>query len=150
MMTCSDEATVGVVSTFIKMGFSFQEVLEGYFWVGTTACLLYLMLMTESPTLHLLQDGMNSKKAISAFNYIAWFNGISYRISEDATFTLEKPSDEVSLNFSKSRISLASHDNTDKDVNSMLKKVQKLSSCNAASRMHWMLCFRSVMKRSTV
>jgi hypothetical protein len=64
-----------------------QPVMEVSFWIGVLGCLLYVLIIPESPIWYFLKDP-NSKAGIEILNGIAKINGSVLRIPEDATLDL--------------------------------------------------------------
>lgn len=58
-------------------------MLQGIYYVGLAATVLYMVLIPDSPRWLLMRDP-NSQEGIKALNFIAWFNGSQYRIPSDA------------------------------------------------------------------
>jgi hypothetical protein len=58
------------------------------FYIGTVACLLYLLIIPESPRWLFVKYGSNSQEAIKVLNYIAKFNGSNKIIPQSAIFDI--------------------------------------------------------------
>ena len=56
--------------------------------LGIVCSIIYLWIIPESPRWMFLKKGGNCQEAIKNLNYIAWFNGSSYRIPENAVCDL--------------------------------------------------------------
>ena len=54
--------------------------------IGVGTCVLYIVLIPESPQWLFMNKGSNSQEAIANLNYIAKFNGSRHRIPSDANF----------------------------------------------------------------
>ena len=54
--------------------------------IGAITCVLYIVLIPESPQWLFMNKGSNSQQAISILNYIAKFNGSRHSIPSDANF----------------------------------------------------------------
>ena len=81
------------VSLFMQMGLFYkyysrdaQLFLNISFVVGLINCVLYLLLIPESPKWLFMKKGSNSQEAIAVLNYIAWFNSSTFTVPNDAYF----------------------------------------------------------------
>ena len=87
---CSCINILDALSPAIAGGFFLFIALDVYpLYIGTvissaTAYLIILFFNLETP-MWLLHNG-KTKEAISVLNYIAWFNGVEYRVPNDAAF----------------------------------------------------------------
>mmetsp|Transcript_12808 Transcript_12808/g.21674 ORF Transcript_12808/g.21674 Transcript_12808/m.21674 type:complete len:203 (-) Transcript_12808:1054-1662(-) len=88
---CATTMNAFDASTLFTIGFclKFVEsdvvvVVETMNAIGSLAIILYLLFVPESP--RWLMVNQRSKESIKVLNYIAWFNGSSYRIPEQAQF----------------------------------------------------------------
>ena len=118
-----------------------DNFLRTWFYLGCTAIFLYFLVIPESPRWLLMQDP-SSKKGITALNYIAWFNGSSYRVPLDTYFNrvdedimnisaVATPRMPLKLNISiqedrKSYLPLASTKKHGFDWNKVVKQIKKL------------------------
>ena len=88
---CSEYMVLGIFYQFIEP--NTDKLLILYFLIGILACILYMAFIPESPFWLIVNEGENSQKAISNLNYIAMFNGSSYRIPTDTLIALKETTD---------------------------------------------------------
>jgi len=70
--------------------------------------ILYLLIVPESPKWLLIKKGSRSKEAIKVLNYIAWFNGTTYRVPPNTEIEIDDIEKlPKQLNLSHSRTNLA-------------------------------------------
>ena len=74
VITAFDASSLALMCLGLKLGYSFQTILEFFFYLGLFASALYLLVLPESPIFYFLNEGSKSKNGIDALNYIAWFN----------------------------------------------------------------------------
>jgi len=84
-----DEASIFIISCILKFVVNDIDLVFKSAWViGTIACLIYMILVPESPKWLFLQDGTRSRRAMSSLNYIAMINGSDKRVPYHAEFDL--------------------------------------------------------------
>lgn len=83
---CSNILIVGVFHQYISRSSDKMHTL--FFVIGSISCVSYLLIAPESPQWLVLKEGENSQQAIANLNYIAWFNGSSYRIPKNTSLLI--------------------------------------------------------------
>lgn len=128
--------------------------MEAYHFAGVIATILYFIIVPESPVWYILRDGLNSPDAIASLNYIAWFNGSSYRVPPNARIGLslettvqsQRRDNSISMSVSamqRSMLNLTSMtvDRASKrtDFSKAFVILRELYSCSEESWMHMKL-----------
>ena len=89
LITAFDSGSPLFACIFFKFFRPDEELLlKIHFWFGFAGCIVFLIFIPESPRWLFLSKGANSAEAINVLNYIAWFNGSSMIIPQDATFDI--------------------------------------------------------------
>lgn len=65
-----------------------DKILHILYIIGWVASILYLIIIPESPKWLIIREGPRSKQAIKILNYIAWFNGSTYRVPSNTKIDL--------------------------------------------------------------
>ena len=151
VINCFDSLTVGITSCLLLCGLRYQQALAAYYFVGLAATILYFLLVPETPTWHFLKDGTNSQDGIAVLNYIAWLNGVEYRVPPtakiglalDATVEQSRRNINVSMSVSAMHRSMLNYtsvtvgrENTKTAIQVAKKTFKELYNCSAPSRMH--------------
>ena len=87
IITGLDTLTISVSCIFYKYVTSDMNYFFSIMYIiGAITCVLYIILVPESPQWLFMNKGSNSQEAIAILNYIAKFNGSKHRIPSDANF----------------------------------------------------------------
>ena len=86
IISAYDVTTLVVISFALKWTGDLNIVFEYAHYVGVAASMVFLVLMKESPKHLLISNTRNSQQALQIFDYIARFNGSSFRLPRDAYF----------------------------------------------------------------
>jgi len=65
-----------------------DKILHISYIIGFVASILYLIIIPESPKWLIIRQGPKSQKAIKILNYIAWFNGSTFRVPSNTKIYL--------------------------------------------------------------
>ena len=103
LITAFDSGTLMVICIYFKF-FSrdVQAFYEFFFYLGVVFTLVLIVVVPESPSWLIVKQGPNSKDAIDVLNYMAWFNGVSFRIPKDAYFDVIGQAVEEDLSVNRS------------------------------------------------
>lgn len=94
-----DTLTIVMACVFFECFKTESTLLRGFYYLGMASIGLFIFVVPESP-LYLLKRDPGSKEARSLLNYVAWFNGSNYRISENAQLISSDVSDKsVNMSF---------------------------------------------------
>ena len=108
LINAYDCSTLALLSVFFKfVEPDTDRVLNIGYAIGLGASILYLLLVPESPKWLLIKQGPRSKEAIKVLNYIAWFNGSTYRVPPNTEIdVIEKIPKQANLSHSRTNLAL--------------------------------------------